>query len=235
MLCFWPDLKISDYIWLWEICFLFYLPPYICICPLQNPSQQSVFQLWAKASWGKSFLFFHYWSLHHIIATSHVTESCSAAQPSLTTTVWHTLSPGGRVSVSQSLCSPWRQQTLVGLHDKGHVTSFRGCLPPRRVMQPITHDRVHLMYAYTGINWRVLAVNCCQLHLYIKSIVRPHLHEPELWVHRVDVLQLKSSDLKQEAKQNWARLSKIIKSNLWKTKAKKKRKNKEYLLCNTTE
>lgn len=104
-----------------------------------------------------------------------------------------------------------------------------------QVMQPITHDRVDLMYAYTGINWRVLAVNCCQLHLYIKSIMRPHLHEPELWVHRVDVLQLKSSDLKQEAKQNWARLSKIIKSNLWKTKEKKKRKNKEYLLCNTTE
>lgn len=69
-------------------------------------------------------------------------------------------------------------------------------------MQLITHDRVDLMYAYTGIN---LAVNCCQLYLCIKSILRPHLHEPELWVHRVDVLQLKSSDLKQEAKQNWAR------------------------------
>lgn len=97
-----------------------------------------------------------------------------------------------------------------------------------RVMQLITHDRVDLMYAYTGINWRDLAVNCCQLYLYIKSILRPHLHEPELWVHRVDVLQLKSSDLKQEAKQNWARLSKIIKII---SEKQKKKKEKRKSIC----
>lgn len=104
----------------------------------------------------------------------------------------------------------------------------------RAALCNLLHTTVDLMYAYTGINWRDLAVNCCQLHLYIKSILRPHLHEPELWVHRVDVLQLKSSDLKQEAKQNWARLSKIIKTISEKQK-QKKRKKKEYLLCNTTE
>lgn len=101
-----------------------------------------------------------------------------------------------------------------------------------RVMQLITHDRVDLMYAYTGINWRDLAVNCCQLYLYIKSILRPHLHEPELWVHRVDVLQLKSSDLKQEAKQNWARLSKIIKIISEKQKKKKEKERVSALQYN---
>lgn len=71
-------------------------------------------------------------------------------------------------------------------------------------------------------------MNCCQLYLYIKSILRPHLHEPELWVHRVDVLQLKSSDLKQEAKQNWARLSKIIKII---SEKQKKKKEKRKSIC----
>lgn len=87
---------------------------------------------------------------------------------------WHTSSPRGRVTVSQSLDSPRRQRSHLGPHDKTHMPLFSIESP---AMKETCHNTFHKNLSAT------VSIN--------KSVLTPHLQEPELWVHHVDVWRIK--------------------------------------------
>lgn len=120
---------------------------------------------------------------------------------------WHTSSPRGRVTVSQSLDSPRRQRSHLGPHDKTHMPLFSIESP---AMKETCHNTFHKNLSAT------VSIN--------KSVLTPHLQEPELWVHHVDVWRIK---LRQQlppaspvVSQKWPILSKNNKKCIRSTKKK---------------